>query len=871
MLDSIHMSLPIELRGRIGGFTQLLKIPTDEKRLEFLQQKVNRMDEVIEEWLKFEFDKSAKMLINRAKLQRQEPGKTDRGKAYYTDIHNMFAEVAEVMKFEESEVKGRRASIQEELESLNNDGTLTPEKEALLEMRYALVQDFGDWKNRDAAAREAATISGWRAFYDGYHIATQKLLENRERLTAERKGAVAATNTEGTQVERDKRVLREGKWKWRDLHTMEGVKTFADYVSMGLMSFEQYLGWHFGIEAKITRKFTDWERQASYVKDDAMFAHQLELEEFFKDLAGGDAVAGLELQHRLQTETIVTKEVIRELSLIDMITARLMWRQDDGRRHMEGRFDEHGNQLSEWAYTQKFMDEIEGYMTDEAYAVEQFLIDSYSAEWEGLNEVHERVWHSTMPHNLMYAPLTLNPAQSSSTDMTDPTTGQSINQMMHSPTSLIRRHPNSIAEPRFADAIHQWYAHKTQIEHWKAYAEFNKDFQAIMANRDVKNAITAKTGREGTNIGSLWSQFFAMNGIQESANRIALMRAMQRGVNRLSQAALVGRLSVLAIQGTQVGAALAHMPAKSYMFRLGKAMTGQLDYRVSWNSKYIQRRIRQAPPAVRMAMEQMRTATPSKMNYQAYRLGKLISHSDAFFTAVTYAIIYDYQTTKLGKTPEAAEVETIKLTERVAQPMRPGTRSIFENTTRNPFYKLVWAFSSEPRQKLMLSLYATFTGRSRAEKARAMAVTFGFGGAFASVIRAIMADARDDDDDEIFDEKHWNPARLAAQTLSEPFSGIPGIGDVAQSLTWTAFKAAGAKPGYLPTGNLLAAPGRGAAATVHLAQNITDPFHDFDRTVRDIDTILNGLAPFSDTGAAVSSFSHLARDLFSLTKNLIPD
>ena len=251
----------------------------------------------------------------------------------------------------------------------------------------------------------------------------------------------------------------------------------------------------------------------------------------------------------------------------------------------------------------------------------------------------------------------------------------------------------------------------------------------------------------------------------------------------------------------------------------------------------------------------------------AEQMGKTISGADAFFTAGTYAMIYDYQVTKLGLEPKEAHKEAERLTEQVAQPTRAATRSLVENTTQsNPLTKLAWAFSSEVRQKIMLAAYKGFTGRTLSEKARAVAVTWGFGGAVAAVIRAMVADLRDDDDEETFDEKHWNASRLTAQTLAGPFQGIAVIGEGIESGIFTAFRAAGLKPGYLGDGNILETPERGFQALTSLGE-----YESTEKVFKDIDAIITGAAPFNDSAAAYSSFSHFARDVFNVTKNAIGD
>jgi hypothetical protein len=871
MLDAILLALPIELRGRVGGFVQLANLPTDEARLKYLHNRIDKIEAVIETWLKKEFDKSAKELFARASPTRQEAGKIDRGKHDYL-LHQLFSDVKASMELSEPMVKGLVKGYETTLEELKANGILTPQEETQMTQRSELVNLFGNWKNADAATREAAIVNGWRIFNYGFTRAVLERIAKREALNASQGRMIKDSGKKGDPLQRDKMRLDEHTWN-----------NFASKMGQGFMDFGQALGWTFGQDSKESERLEEWERQADYQKKDRMFDHQTAIESFWTDLKG-DPVKGLKAQYEIQTATTVIKgsstggrpDTIRELTQGEMIQARMMWRQPDGMRHMqghEGTVDQEGTELSEptkWAYTSDFMDQIDKNLNDDARALERFLTDQYALEYDSLNAVHERVSGISLPKNLLYSPLTVAPSQGKTGDMIDPLSGQVVSEMNMSPTSIIRRSQSAIAEPRFLDALHTFYGHKTQIEHWMAYAEFSKEMSMILNNRDVRNSVEAKSGNEGLNTLNKWQEIFAKGGVRDSAMTIAAMQGLQRGMGRAAQAALVGRVSVLAIQSTQLGAALAHMPTGSYLKRVAKLASGRLGWGATMRSEFIQRRIKDAPPAVRMAMEQMRTASPSKAKYLAHKMGNLISGADAFFTAATYAIIYDYQTTALKLSPVDAHAQAEKLTEEVAQPVRSGKRSLFENVSKNPFVTLAWAFASEGRQKIMLAAYTGFTGRTKSQKARALAVTWGFGGAMAAVIRAMVADIRDGEDDELLDEKYWNPARLSAQTLAGPFSGFPIAGDFLEGGTFALWKKLGMNPGYLPEGNLLDSIPRAAKSADRMTTNAltSSEYDDIDTIIKDVDTMVNGVAPFNDSAAAYSSFIHLGRDLFRIGKNV---
>ncbi|MDB6078904.1 MAG: hypothetical protein JWO82_2651, partial [Akkermansiaceae bacterium] len=303
----------------------------------------------------------------------------------------------------------------------------------------------------------------------------------------------------------------------------------------------------------------------------------------------------------------------------------------------------------------------------------------------------------------------------------------------------------------------------------------------------------------------------------------------------------------------------------SYVKRMAKLTTGQLGWGDAIASPYIQRRLHEMPPVVRQALAGLSTGTPNHLKHQVARIGQLIGGADALFTAGTYAMVYDYQKTVVAKDLrlKGAEAEAFAHTaaerevDRVAQPMRMGARSLFENTSTNPAMKLAWAFASEPRQKLALMVYAAAKLPMK-QKLRAVAQAYFFGGVVSSIIRAAVRDSKDSGD-ELFDERNWNPKLLALQAATSPLKGIPFVGDAVESGLYKAFKQ------YLPEGNLFSVPVRAVEGGVHL---VTQKNRTADTILKDTEAIISGFGVGSENATAGASVMHILRDLFSIGKNV---
>ena len=142
-----------------------------------------------------------------------------------------------------------------------------------------------------------------------------------------------------------------------------------------------------------------------------------------------------------------------------------------------------------------------------------------------------------------------------------------------------------------------------------AFAELVKEMKSLIGNRDIQSAGKAKGGTEAESMLKKWVKVLDAGGLKSSALSSQLNSFIGRSVNRTSSAILAGRLSTLAIQSTQMGAALAQMPTKDYVWRMGKLLSGNLEFAEAFNSDFIQRRLREAPPAVRMARTPPMTTT----------------------------------------------------------------------------------------------------------------------------------------------------------------------------------------------------------------------------------------------------------------------
>jgi len=862
LLDGILNVVPAEIRGKVGGYTQLARLGGEETRLAFLRDRLARVDAELEKWLRAQYDAEWKRLLARAKPDKDEAGKRPVGKAG-ASVHELFRTLEIAMNWTPAEAEAEAMK----LEILANGGELTAEEEAHNMLLANMLPMVADWRKADAARRESAVIEGQKIFLDGYARYTIQVLKKREARA--RKRAVLQADAGGdTSAAKRREKMREGATKTgRSLDAL-----------LSLLSFEQVVGLAFGENSKEGNALVDAERAAAARKFDNITAAENEIERLLADLGGGK-YRGESLRyamaHTRRVEWTDFRGEKQNLSELEAITAILMWRQEDGRRHMEGHLDDSGAPVGEWHWRQQDIDTIENQLSDAAKALRLHLSTAYAAEYARLNAIFESLYGVSLPKHKDYSPLSMKPVQVQAGQMLDPGSGMAMSGASLTPGSLRNRMTAGVAEPDFKDALQHYLAHVRQMEHWMAYAPFATESMALLNQRDVGNAIEAHAGPETVKVLRGWVDLFAAGGVRDAAAHLGPSKLFNRMLGRLSSAVLIGRVSVLAIQSTQLGAAQAEMPVGAYVTRLAKLLTGQLGWADALKSPFIQRRLASMPPAFRQAMEGLAAEKPNRLKYAVQRIGESISGADALFTSGTYAIIYDYQLKQLRAAgvanPEEAAAEAAeRLVERVAQPVRMGTRSLFENQTTNPMARAMWAFASEPRQKFALIAYRMMLAKQKKGSAlsalgevrfwRAAAVTWIWGGVVAAIIRAAMRDVRDDEDDEWFDERNWDPKRMGIAALTGPFYGIPMLGEEIES---GAMLAAGERPF---SGTLFSSASQAVPAAMDLV-TLESMEGGADEVLRDVESITMASAFVSGTGSAATSLMHIVRDLYGLVTN----
>ena len=883
-LEVILRQLPAEVRGKVGGFGVLARGGTGDTFLaNFFKDRVRMIDEQLEKYLSKEYDEELYRIFERAKPKKNLPGEKPKGIG--AEIQALFAELKEAKNWSPEKLEGEIAKLETELDQVERSEAhgwdeiqAKAKEEARILQTINLLSKVGAWNPKYAQKTKADGSSSFVKIYNGkssneradairalkaawakgfYEFQMQKIKEREER-EALQSSMQDATDKAGTDAERIQKQLSE-----------MGMKDGWGKSIYDLSSFDQVVNLIFGDNSQIANELSDVQRKAENQKEDNLQRKYEEVENLFTELAGG-RLKGKQLQYDMMQPSIKFGEGRYkgiELSQMAAISDIMMWNQEDGRRHMEGRYDDVGNPISKWHYTQDFIDYLEKNLTPEARAVMDFLLQKYAEEHPEINKVYKPLNGIDLVNIENYAPLSVTPQQQKSGQMVDPTTGQSFSSASITPRSLLTRGA-SIAQPNITvDAVQKYLAHTRQMEHWKAFAPVMAKYGMALRNRDVLDSIEAKAGKAGRTAITNWLDFMTMGGVREAGASLWTNKMANDVMGRAAQIALFGRAGTILLQGTQLAAASAVMPHKAYLVRLSKLLTGNLGWKDAIKSDYIQRRIKQMPVVEQQAMQELATARPSRVIEIQRTLGASLSAADGLFTGGTFAMVYDYQLSQAkenGMTGKEAEDfalnEAERITDRIAQPTRPGARSMWELTATSPAARLAFSFASEPRKNIALLWYAKRTdGLVSARFWRAFTYTVILSGILSALARNAWKDAKDDSDDEWLDDKHWGWKRLLLMAVTDPANGIPLVGS---SMQEGALKLFGV---YYQNDNLISL--NKAASTARQLPKYWEGDWTSDQVTRDVDSILSVMGMANQNIAAYASLSHLLTDAFGVAKN----
>ncbi len=829
ILDAALSVFPPELRAKVGGFIDLAKHSTDEARVKVIDERIKKMDELLEKHLRKEYieaiEDTLEKYTSRIGKKGAKEGRTT-------------AEITEIADYAQTFYEMSKAKQDEEMtliEGVFNNADSTEDDVLSATVRSGIAEIFYDARNQSAASLSDAFKWLQDKVQEGKE--TRKILDEarKEYLSDKTKGGVKdISGVEfSSQADADKRKNQiKGSVFRRVIERVNG------YIDGALATSLQQIEWIFGEDSTTAKEFIPRIIRGANMANDIKRGVEAQRREMLSQVFGTansstQVVKVAQLQKPKASGVLIQEDAKRETITVPI---EMLERLNDGTIDAKGiglTNDEAETALEEWAETpgkkrsvdvvrvtnagtskelfisemeavnyllhwnqeqvrkrmeyhgwsEKSIEQLNKFLSPESKAIAAWMSEMYGTVGYNLvSPVYRRVFNAPLPRIKNFAPSVYNRRGKDGTMSVDPSENSS--GMMASFTKGRRPHNNSVSQ---TDAMVVFLSHFEHVAHWVANVELVRDMKAVMGSTQVKNAIITRfDGRTAEKmlqrIDNIETQgnddAFAVHEIHDVASSLNQARVF---------AGLSFRISPIIKQTPALlNPLLADVPAHSYAVGLAKLMAGKIDVAEMWKSDNIARRIENGFSAeARIAMGAKGKTPLGAVAIHAMQKGMMpMQYTDAGWTAVGAAIAFDYYRGRFAKemNPEMANAAAINAVEnmiaRSAQPADLVNRSLVEDSS-NAFVKQMWMFASEQRKTLGIEYYAIkrlLTGRSKnkAMDVQRVLVAHFIMGLTSQIMNGIVALALGDDDDV---EREWSAEEFGASLLAGPISGLFVLGD----------------------------------------------------------------------------------------------
>lgn len=570
-LDAIVMALPIQLRGKIGGFTQIANLNSDEKRMEFLQKRIEKVDVVVEKWIKSEQTKAIKKLFKRAEVKKTAKG-VPKAKlaADYTD------EVLKVKAASEMPKAEVDAKIQELAEKIDED----PVGELADDMRDEMVflLGFGNLEGMDS--RQALDFHDnllsvvntglmLKQVLDGEATAEVERLQGivnndvtggKGRLTSsaakqraksqERFASLSKFHRKNVSFEwllnglsrENKQVGTLKSQTNKELATMVHKATHAEKRrNMETQEeFRDFLSGVFDVKglklSKAIAKFSEEQESTGVLRIDygthgKTVKKQARVQNIEAILDGGADAAKLgftkqelkaatavyrEMKKKTRNGSLKPNRIVRYLSETKGVEEQLTLSQDQALTltmlyRQEGLRDS----MEHEGYSPETMKQMEKFLSPEALQIRDWLAEQYDANYDTVNDVFKVENGVNLPKIHDYSPAR-RLADGTAKTMEIDSGGRSA--MSTTPNFTISRTTNFAQMDQTVGALSLYIGHMAQTNHFVEWAQPINKLRRVFGDKEVKKNIEDYQGKSLLSIINERIEWMADGGNRHAAH-----------------------------------------------------------------------------------------------------------------------------------------------------------------------------------------------------------------------------------------------------------------------------------------------------------------------------------------------------------------
>jgi hypothetical protein len=753
-LDAVLMALPPEVRGKIGGFTKLATLKTDNARVKFFQDRLEKVSRALDAHLKEQYGEQFEKLFEKAQ-PKKGPSRVQKS-TLGPEAQAAVATIERFARMGEDSLASEIAGLEAKM-----DGETDPARLAALTQEWAWAQQFGSLDSKTASELASAVEefkellqqgrSKWK-FQEEARLADVKA--KRDQVLSELKRPHGVTDSElAAAKKRDRKTTK----KVADF--IESNLDFAQTLQEAFQNGRSKIALHFEDRARLaSNAYTDainhWKgrfrkdmmalfgaknvrelnvRLASLAETkntgvEVLEGRRTEKQRIPVDVArrAVDGTAPLDFTRKerdalkqalyendfkpenrkrdyIDLERVINpgEKTIQEMSQLEAVHYLLSWAQEDVRARMERQ-----------GWTSDAIQGLRNWLSPEANKVMGWLRDRYAEGYDRINPVYRRMYGMNMPRIENYAPTFYDTSSADQGQQNGPLDTTASRSGMAA--GFIKSRANHNAPLARVDALSAFWRHTVQSEYWATWAETVREMRGVLGSSDVLRTIRAVDGAAREEAIKKWVKAFETNGQTEAGMLKTVSDAMRSALSANAALALGFKVGTLMKQaGAMLGSAMELSPGAAAA-GWGRFLTGQLETSLSevWKSDTIQRRIESGySPEVRTVL-QAQGITPSRFAELIEKGMYPVGAADAAFTTISAAIAYDHhyrEAIKAGMPEVHAKAYAMDAMDRVvhrtAQPAEAANKSLNE-VNAGVFGKLMMLFKSEARQKFAISYLA---------------------------------------------------------------------------------------------------------------------------------------------------------------------
>ncbi len=852
-LDAITTALPPEVRSKVGGYAKLAELQTDAARVKFIQDRVEKINGLLERHLQKEIGGQMSDLIDKSEPSGG-PGERAGGKITVAG-HRWFKLVSDAVDLEPADVRAKMDALEV---AMSEPDVTDAAQQAMLE-KWGVLQGYGAFHEKTAAQMSSAFDNAQEIYKSGREAWDAVLADRSAERAAFRETGISeigkSTTARARQDARadevaagqfgklsnflgnahlswdarlrrifgagktaaryeklvhnafDKKTARmiKARREWRDaMLSIFGVKSWAEASDKllelqqtqdktGIMKLEGKRTETQAYPVEIAKRIIDGDMSASAVPlskgDLKKLRDAYEANELVR--ADPDAKVSRRAKDVLKLDVTSAEgtESEQRMSQLQAVHFTMLTAQENYRKAM----DFHG-------WTDDTLKQMEGFLSPEAKAVRKWLFGCYDSGYEDINKTFKGMFGVDLPKVENYAPGYFE-TNATPTEMDPFATGMDASGLA---AGFLKGRKSHNAEPVMKDALQAYWQHTMQTEHWIQFAPVISELRSVMGNKDVRKAIETKGGKAASSQVNSWIDKFEKNGVRDAQTNDWLPRFLHAS----TRAGLAYKVTTWMKHLPNALASLSDVPAMEFMRGLGNVLTGNADASLAhvWNSDLIRNRIELSYTPDLKQMMQGETARPSTVgDFMDWGVARIPWIANAF-TTFSAAIARDYhfrqamEEVKAGRMTEAqagqfADEQAALTVARTAPPESMDRKSLAE-LDRQGIGKLMMLFHTPERQQwgvafeALTSLYKDGT-MTKGEAVRKLVSTWIVAPVIMQTMTGLGMYLFTDKDAE----EAWNWKRYAGAMALGPLSGMFGLGQIAEAAAHHFLGTSGSKAG----------------------------------------------------------------------------